>query len=145
MYPALISLLLVSFCSIIHSAEAQPASQTEELEIIIVELDLTLDNFFALIDDQDLDIFIAGVRHAARARLLLEQLLGEQIDNLNYYTANTSEEEYQLRQIAKRAQELSGNAGRELWRQDHDDKQWALLRLSELENMVKHLKRRVYG
>ena len=66
MHSILLSLLLIpSFYQAIQSDEA-PGRQ--ELEIIINELDLALDNFFSLLGEQDLDVFVAGVRHAARAR-----------------------------------------------------------------------------
>lgn len=116
--------------------------EDEELYAIIEELELTLDNFFALQQEEDLDLFIAGVRHAARARLLLEQLLGEDIDQTGS-RASTPAEDYNLKLIARRVQDLSGELGKELWRQDFEDKQTALLRLSELENLTKGLKNRV--
>jgi|GEM_PF-5500961 len=142
MYSLLISLLMVTANPIISPRDEVPPP--DDLEVIIHELDQTLDHFFLLLDNQSLDTFIAGVRHASRARLLLEQFLGEDIDNLGHLSA-PNEQEQLLRSIAKRAQDLSGDAGRELWRQDFDDKQWALLRLSELENMVKWLKKTTSG
>ena len=138
MYSLLISLLIITANPLISQDDEAPPP--DDLEVIIHELDQTLDHFFLLLDDQSLDTFIAGVKHASRARLLLEQFLGEEIDDLGHLSA-PSEQEKLLRLIAKRAQDLSGDAGRELWRQDFDDKQWALLRLSELENMVKWLKK----
>ncbi len=141
MYSILICLLL--FPLNYHSAEPGEYPKGTEIEIIIDELDLALDSFFALLDEQDLDVFVAGVRHAARARLLLEQHLGEGVDDLSAEAHQSNPEVFQLRLIAKRASDLAGDAGRELWRQDHDDKQWALLRLSELDNMVKGLKKSI--
>ena len=139
MYASLISLLLIP--SFYQALQSDEASRPQELEIIINELDLALDSFFSLLDEQDLDVFIAGVRHAARARLLLEQHPGEEIDDLSFEAQQADPEEFRLRLIAKRASDLAGDAGRELWRQDYDDKQWALLRLSELDNMVKGLRK----
>ena len=138
MYSLLISLLIIAANPLVSQYDEVPSP--DELEVIIHELDQTLDHFFLLLDNQSLDTFIAGVRHASRSRLLLEQFLGEDIDDLGYLAA-PNEDEQLLRLIAKRVQDLSGDAGRELWRQDFDDKQWALLRLSELENMVKSLKK----
>lgn len=141
MHAILISLLLISpFYQVARSDEAP---HQQELQIIIVELDLALDSFYALLDEQKLDVFIAGVRHAARARLLLEQHLGEGIDDLSFKARQADPEAFQLRLIAKRASDLAGEAGRELWRQDYDDKQWAMLRLTELDNMVKALKQSI--
>ena len=117
---------------------SEPLNNTD-LQSVIVELDQTLDNFFALQLKGDLELFVAGVRHAARARLLLEQMLGEDIDQLGM--DESGDTDYRLRLIAKRVQDLSGNAGKELWIQDVDNKQAAMLRLSELEVMVQHLKR----
>ncbi len=126
--------LLLFLLPVGHGPDVQPA--TDDLEQIVVELDLTLDHFFDLLDAQDLETYIAGVRHAARARLLLEQYLGEEIDNFAYDVVD--QQTYRLRLIASRARALSNEAGRELWRDPrHTD---SLLRLSELENMVKHLK-----
>ena len=136
MYAILLSLLLIPTCYDVPPAMAQP----QDMDAIITELDLTLDHFFLLLDDESLDTFIAGVRHASRAGLLLEQKLGEKLDDLNFDSSAT-EQEYVLKLIAKRVKDLSGEAGRELWRQDYEDKQWALLRLSELENLVKGLKK----
>ena len=137
MHSILISLLLIpSFYQAVQSDEAPGPL---EIEIIIDELDLALDNFFSLLDEQDLDVYVAGVRHAARARLLLEQHLGEEIDDLSWEASKENREEFQLHLIARRASDLSGEAGRKIWEKDYDDKQWALLRLSELEHMVKNL------
>ena len=141
MYSILISLLLIP--SFYQVAQSDEGPRRQELELIIDELDLALDSFFSLLDEQDLDVFIAGVRHAARARLLLEQHLGANIDNLTIEAQQANPEEFQLRLIAKRASDLAGDAGRELWRQDYDDMQQALTRLSELDNMVKGLKRSI--
>ena len=138
MHTLLISLLLIP--AFFHTLQPVETPQSTELEIIIDELDLALDSFFSLLDEEDLDVFISGVRHASRARLLLEQYLGEDIDDLSREAYAADRDEYRLRQIAKRASDLSGDAGREIWRQDFEDKQAALLRLSELEHMVKYLK-----
>ena len=131
-------LLAWSFC-LPFSSDA--FGQGTELDSIIEELDLALDKFWTPQDDHDLDVFIAGVRHAARARLLLEQLLGEDIDDLSRESLPANSVAYRLRLIAKRAAELSGDVARELWRRDHDDLQTALLRLSELDAMVNSLKK----
>ena len=136
MYSILIGLFLIpSFLQVPQSDNQDP-----ELAVIIDELDQALDSFFSLLDEQDLDVFISGVNHAARARLLLEQYLGEEIDDLSLEAQHVNPKEFQLRLIAKRASELTGDAGKELWILDYDRKQWALLRLSELENLVKGLK-----
>ena len=115
-------------------------SADKDLEAIVDELDIVLDSFFFLLDEQDLDVFLKGVRHAARARLLLEQYLGEEVDDLTSRN-NNDDLIYELKLIAKRVDDLSAWAGREIWRQDFDDKQQAILRLSEMENMVKSLKK----
>lgn len=138
-----ISLFLFSFSIISVHLNPERTYDDQKLRDIITELDLTLDNFFALQQEEDLDLFIAGVRHAARARLLLEQLLGDQIENLNVQTDSETTARKELQLIALRVQDLSGALGKELWRQDFEDKQAALLRLSELENLVKGLKKRV--
>ncbi|MEM8484524.1 MAG: hypothetical protein AAF564_03195 [Bacteroidota bacterium] len=127
---------LVVFLLFFGAADVQTAPADDELQEIIVELDLTLDYFFELLDGQDLETYIAGVRHAARARLLLEQYLGEYIDNYAYNEPDR--QTYRLRLMASRAQALSDEAGRELWRNPRHTE--SLLRLSELEVMVKSLK-----
>ena len=136
-----ISMLL--FSPVYYATQLDEVSGRHELQIIMDELDLALNSFFSLLDEQDLDVFVAGVRHAARARLLLEQHLGEDIDDLSSDARQANPEEFQLRLIAKRAAELAGEAGRELWRQDYYDKQWAMMRLTELDNMVKGLKKSI--
>ncbi len=92
-------------------------------------------HFFDYIENHELESYVAGIRHASRARLLLEQYLGEDIDNFSRQDAE--ELNYSLRLIAKRVDDLSGEAGRELWRDPRDTK--ALLRLSELHQFAKNL------
>ena len=139
----MLSTLLVCLLGLAASAFSEHTvvdPPDKELEVIISELDIVLDCFYFLLDEQDLDVFITGVRHAARARLLLEQYLGEGVNDLARET-NGDDGTYHLKLIAKRVEDLSGWAGREIWRQDFDDKQRAILRLSEMEEMVKSLKK----
>lgn len=121
MFTLLLSAILAIGMFLYPDADSRHVAQNAELEAIAAELDLALDNFWALLDDQELDLFVAGVRHAARARLLLELRLGDNIDNVGLSAATIDPQELRLRLIARRASDLSAAYGRELWRQDYDD------------------------
>ena len=136
---AVVSPLLLLF----SSGRAQADQETVDPLLLqaLVELDVSSEAFFTLLDTQDITQFVGGIKHAARGRILLEQYLGEDIEDVSWEAAQENQDIVHLRLIAKHAEDLSGWAAEDLWRMDYDTKNAALLRLSEMDHMVKAAKK----
>lgn len=121
------------------------APTEEEIRKVIVELDLSLDAFFELLDNDDIRLLAAGIRHAARARVLLEGMLGDNIDIVSRELLMDDPDTYHLRMTARLSADLAGDIGIELWIKDLDYVDNAKLRLVELDGMFRILKAKYEG
>ncbi len=102
-----------------HPADADVA-QSELVAQALDEIDLSLNAYFQLIDEEDLLLFVTAVSHAARGRLLLEQYLGDDVDaHYSSKSDSTYGLRHSLQDIARYAKKFTGEEAREMWRRDH--------------------------
>lgn len=88
MHRVVFYILVASFCFSQPAHGQSPVREASLTEIYnplvdsgIREIEMALDEYYLLVDDRDLELFVSAVTHAARGRLLLEQFLGENTDN----------------------------------------------------------------
>ena len=150
----LLSLLLL-FGAMASAVNAQAQRSTPDAAVAesmlvgqaLEEIDLSLSAYFQLIDEEDLLLFVTAVSHAARGRLLLEQYLGEDIDNFSLAVDEDDGFRYSLILIANHAKKFTGEEAREMWRRDHafDNFENAKMELATWDVMVQGLKKQLAG
>ena len=144
-----VALLCLFLCVVsVATVRAQQNETLSESALVanaLQEIDLSLDAYFQLIDDEDLLLFVTAVSHAARGRLLLEQYLGEDVDSLSSKLLVKDPIRFDLVLVAKYAKLFTGEEAREMWRRDHafDSFENAKQKLAEWDVHVKALKKQL--
>lgn len=126
----------------LQSPSEEALAESELVAHALEEIDLSLDAYFQLIDEEDLLLFVTAVNHAARGRLLLEQYLGEDMDNVSTELLQEDYLRFELAAIARHAKQFSGEEAREMWRRDHayDHFENAKMKLAEWDVRVKAIR-----
>ena len=130
-----------------HVPLCEAVVQADLLREAIAEVDLALDAYFALIDDDRLALFVEAVSHAARGRVLLERYLGETDVGWTYALAQEDDFRGEVATIALYAGKFTGAEAQEMWRRDYafDAFPKAKQRLAEWDVTVKGFKRHYLG
>ena len=100
-----------------HADEAR-SPQPDPVVQALHEFELALDAFFELLDEKSVIRFTEAVAHSARGRILLEQYLGDDIDNWSPEFAMESPARMQLALIAAYAERFAGENAIAMFRRD---------------------------
>lgn len=108
----------------------------------LLEIGLAVDGLFEVIDDRRVSVLVTSVTHAARGRLLLEKVLGSDIDNFDFAIAENDRMRYSLILIANQARKFSSQEAADLWLHDLSTQHYsdATGELAILDVMLQHFK-----
>jgi len=90
-----------------HTDDAQ-SPQPDPVVQALHELELALDAYFELLDQKSVIRYTEAVAHSARGRILLEQYLGDDVDNWSPEFAMESPTRMELALIAAYAERFAG-------------------------------------
>ena len=85
------------------------------VEEAISEIDISLNHLFEMIDNRNVDVLINATRHAARGRVLLEKVLGDDTDNFDPQMRKADPFKRQLILISNQARKFSSQQAADLW------------------------------
>lgn len=109
----------------------------------IGEVEHALDLFFGIMDEQSALKLVKATQHAARARLLLEQVLQEDTDNFDFSLVSSDPYKHTLILISNQINKFTGQAAADLWIRDLSTPHYgdATMELATLDVLVTGLKR----
>ena len=98
----------------IETSISQTPAETM-VEEAISEIDIALDYLFEMMDNRNVDVLVNATRHAARGRVLLEKVLGDDVDNFDPVLRKADRFKGQLILISNQARKFSSQEAADLW------------------------------